>query len=162
VGIFFHPKYYPHLIFRQLIPKRNPTTNVKGKKSTMLKLIYLESSLYIEWLESTVEEFIASRKILAIGTGQNIHIECGYASMLVRVELAQLALLQLAIASTNSICLSSADFEYLEVSFSGIWISNNLKPEVAEGVFVADFGSNLEGHLYQIWLQSQPQLTSVG
>lgn len=130
----------------------------------MLKLIYLESSLYIEWLDLTLEEFLTNRKTLAIATGQNIQIECGYASMLLKVEPAQLAILQLAIASTNStnsIFLSSADYDYLEVSFSGIWMSSNLKSEVVEGVFIADLGEYLEGNLYQIWLKNQATLTAL-
>jgi hypothetical protein len=131
----------------------------------MLKLIYLESSIYVEWLDTTVEELVATRKILAMSTGQNIWAESGYAAILVKVDPAQLAILQLAIASTNSpksndVSLSSADRDYLEVSFSGIWISNNLKSEVAEGVFVTDLGRYLEGNIYRIWLE-QPQLTSV-
>lgn len=131
----------------------------------MLKLIYLESSLYVEWLDIAVEEFVATRRILATTTGAKIQIESGYASMLIVVDPAQLAMLQLAIASTNlsksskSVSLSAADRDYLEVSFSGIWISN-LKSELTEGVFVTDLGDRLEANLYNIWLY-QPQFTSV-
>ncbi len=137
----------------------------------MLKLIYLESSLYVEWLDADLEEFVATRKILAATTGQYIHVESGYASILLHVDPAQLAILQLAIASTNSrdlksqdVSLSSADRDYLEISFYGIWISNNLKSEptaeVTEGVFVTSLGDRLEAHLYNMWLY-QPQLTSL-
>jgi hypothetical protein len=131
----------------------------------MLKLIYLESSIYLEWLDATVKEFVATRKILAVSTGQNILVESGFASILAKVDPAHLAILQLAIACTNSlkskdVSLCSADRDYLEVSFSGIWISSNLN-EVVEGVFVTDLGNYLEDCIYKIWLENQPQLTSL-
>ncbi|AFY74829.1 hypothetical protein Syn7502_02901 [Synechococcus sp. PCC 7502] len=126
----------------------------------MLKLTYLESSLHMEWLPISVAEFIAERKIFATRIAQSIHIELGYASILLAVDPVQLASLQLAIAYFNSpnVSLGNADCDYLEVSFCGTWISSNPNSEVVSGIFATNLGDRLEQSLYNLWLQSQNQL----
>jgi len=80
---------------------------------------------------------------------------------LLEVDPLQLMTLQMAIASAENVFLANADWDYLEVNFSGIWITQRFRSELAEGVFVATLGDRLEANIYNIWQQNQPQLTLI-
>lgn len=130
----------------------------------MLKLIYSELGLHLEHLPLTVEEVLACRVVLAVQTGQAIHLEPSCASFLLPAELAHLEELETAIANSDAtnIALGKVDDSFVEVNLRGTWLSSALDAE--EGIFVTAIGDELRGAdrtlealVYQLWQVSQAQ-----
>jgi len=126
----------------------------------MLKLTYTESGLNIEWLTGSIDELITNRVILAMRTGQSIHVEAGRAAVLLPMA-ADLAVLKLAIAydAPTNISLLPADRDYAEISFAGTWITKTANAE--EGIFVADLSDRIAKYLHNLWAIGQDQLTGA-
>jgi hypothetical protein len=130
----------------------------------MLKVTYTETGLYLEHLNQPVEKWIGLRAILAVRAGHRLVVEQSTASFLLLANSTDLpglktALAEASLAREESVTLSIADAEWLEVTLKGTWVSSGTE---AEGVFVAMLSPRIEFLLFQIWRDSQVQVSSIG
>ena len=119
----------------------------------MLKVTYLESELYLEYLPDNAEDWIALRVILALRTGQRLLIERMAASVLLPVALLERSALSNLARRGQQVDLVQVDDDYVEVSLPGTWVSSG-EPE-AEGVLVATLSPCVEHLLVRLWQMAQ-------
>lgn len=119
----------------------------------MLKVTYLESELYLEYLPDMVEDWLALRLILALRTGQRLLIERMSASVLLPIALLERSALSNLARREDQVDLVQVDDEAVEVNLAGTWVSSG-EPE-AEGVFVATLSPSVEHLLVRLWQMAQ-------
>ena len=121
----------------------------------MLKLTYLETGFYLEYLAKSLEDWVQERVVLALRVGESLYIEPTTAAFLLPADLPDLETLVMEIRRLDpeSISLSAGDAEYIEVSLNGTWVSLNADSE--EGVFVAAMSHFIEFFLLKLWQDSQ-------
>ena len=121
----------------------------------MLKLTYIETGFYLEYLAKSLEEWVQERVVLALRVGESLYIEPTTAAFLLPADLPDLETLVMEIRRLDpeSISLSAGDAEYIEVSLNGTWVSLNADSE--EGVFVAAMSHSIEFFLLKLWQDSQ-------
>ena len=121
----------------------------------MLKLTYLETGFYLEYLAKSLEDWVQEQVVLALRVGESLYIEPTTAAFLLPADLPDLETLVMEIRRLDpeSISLSAGDAEYIEVSLNGTWVSLNADSE--EGVFVAAMSHSIEFFLLKLWQDSQ-------
>ena len=121
----------------------------------MLKLTYIETGFYLEYLAKSLEEWVQGRVILALRVGETLCIEPTTASFLLPADLPGVETLAVEVKRLDleSVSLSVCDAEYIEVSIEGTWISS--KADSTEGVFVAAMSYSIEFFLLKLWQDSQ-------
>jgi len=125
----------------------------------MLKLTYTEAGLHLEKLSISLEEFVTNRVLLSLRSGLPIHIETSRAAFLLPADAAELTLLESAMRHHHScsITLERVDRKYVEVSFSGTWMTFDRCAE--EGTLVVALSDRAEFYLFKLWQQSESTLT---
>ncbi len=120
----------------------------------MLKLTYIETGFYLEYLAKSLEEWVQERVVLALRVGA-LYIEPSTAAFLLPIDLPGLDTLTVEIRRQDleSISLSVCDSEYIEVSIKGTWVSSNA--DSTEGVFVTAMSHSIEFFLLKLWQDSQ-------
>lgn len=121
----------------------------------MLKLTYIETGFYLEYLAKSLEEWVQGRVILALRVGECLCIEPSTAAFLLPADLPGLDTLAVKARRQDpeSITLSLCDAEYVEVSITGTWVSSDT--DSAEGVFVATMSYSIEFFLLKLWQDAQ-------
>jgi hypothetical protein len=121
----------------------------------MLKLTYIETGFYLEYLAKSLEDWVQERVVLALRVSESLYIEPTTASFLLPADLPDLETLVMEIRRLDpeSISLSAGDAEYIEVSLNGTWVSLNADSE--EGVFVSAMSYSIEFFLLKLWQDSQ-------
>lgn len=125
----------------------------------MLKLTYTEYGLHLEYAAAPLEVLVAQRVILAMRTGQRLHIEPGTASFLLSVHAPGLAELRRALQREDqtSVSVVSVDDEFVEVTVQGSWMAET--PEAEDGIFVTAFTPQTEFLVMKLWEATQTQVT---
>lgn len=120
----------------------------------MLKLTYTETGFYLERLAQSLEEWVFSRVMLALRSGQRLLVEPSTAAFLLPIDLPGQPLLQAAtqLERSEEIAVCVCDTEYIEVSLRGTWLAADA--ESAEGVFVVVV-SDPEFFLFKLWQEAQ-------
>jgi hypothetical protein len=123
----------------------------------MLKLTYTQSGLQLERVGASLEVLVAQRVLLALRTGETLHVEPGYAAFLLPDGISGLGQLEFAIKQEPSleISITSVNDGFVEVSLRGSWIATTVNAH--EGVFIAALGDCTEFFLYKLWQKSQVQ-----
>lgn len=121
----------------------------------MLKFVYTDTSFHLERLAQSLEELVAARAIVAMRVGQSLCIEPTTASFLLPADLPTLRDLEVQALREDgeTIAVSVADAEYVEVSLRGTWIAAD--QETAEGVFVTSLCDRTEFFLLKCWQDAQ-------
>jgi hypothetical protein len=125
----------------------------------MLKVTYLESGLYLEFLQETIEDWIALRVVFALRLGQRLVLERSTASLLLPTDLVKTSGLEAALRHEEGVTLAVCDLNDLEVSLQGTWVSSSM--DETEGVFVAALNPAIEQVLLQVWQASQVEASSI-
>ncbi|MHC5747019.1 MAG: alr0857 family protein [Nostoc sp.] len=127
----------------------------------MLKLTYTESSLYLECLTLSLEEWVAQRVILALRVGQSLCIEPSIASFLLPADLPGLEVLKAEVKRDDIeiITLCACDPEYIEVTLRGSWLLDSSTAVV--GVFFTTMSEHSEFFLHKLWQEAQESSASV-
>jgi hypothetical protein len=125
----------------------------------MLKVTYLESGLYLEFLQQTIEDWIALRVLLALRLGQRLVVERSTASLLLPIDLVQTSGLEALTRYEEPVMITVCDVNDCEVSLQGSWISSSA--DEAEGVFIAALNPKLEQVLLKLWQASQVEASSI-
>jgi hypothetical protein len=129
----------------------------------MLKLHCTDNELFMEHITgSALEIVVAQRVLLAIRSGQPLHIEPGQASFLLPATTTGLAELD-----HPGISIDPVDAEFVEVTVPGTWLAERTDAE--EGVFMmalgegpdAGYGHKTEALIYKLWQSTQPLLSAL-
>lgn len=121
----------------------------------MLKLTYIETGFYLEYIAKSLEEWVQGRVILALRVGECLCIEPSTASFLLPADLPGVDTLAVEVRrqAPESITLSVCDAEYIEVAIKGTWVSSDTDSN--EGVFVAVMSHSIEFFLLKLWQDAQ-------
>lgn len=125
----------------------------------MLKVTYLESGLYLEQLEQSVEEWITQRVLLAVRMGQQLVVDRNTASLLLPIDLVKRSSLIALVYEEMDVTLFQVDAEYFEISLQGTWISSS--DQGTEGVFVTVLNAAIESVLFNIWQLAHANAPSI-
>jgi hypothetical protein len=125
----------------------------------MLKVTYLESGLYLEHLQETVENWITSRVVLALRMGHRLVVERNTASLLLPIGLVKRSELEALVQQEDTILLTPVDAEYMEVCLQGTWVSSD--DQGSEGVFITAIDSTIESVLFNLWQVAEVGASSV-
>ncbi len=117
----------------------------------MLKIVYTTEGITVTRLTASLEKVVAHRAVLAVRLGHALRIEKGTATLLFPRQLEAVAPLAQVLE------LSHVDSDYLEGSFSGVWISQDNEEE---GVFLVQLPAKVESRIAALW-QATRLLTSV-
>lgn len=125
----------------------------------MLKVTYLESGLYLEFLQETLEDWIALRVLLALRLGQRLVVERSTAALLLPIDLVKTSGLEAAMQDQEAVTMAVCDASDLEICLQGTWISSNA--DETEGVFLVALNPAIEQVLLQVWQASQIEASSI-
>ncbi|NJO80330.1 MAG: hypothetical protein HC827_18680 [Cyanobacteria bacterium RM1_2_2] len=125
----------------------------------MLKVTYLESGLYLESLQETIEDWIALRVLLALRLGQRLVVERSTASLLLPIDLVKTAGLEAMTRHEEAVTITVCDANDCEVCLQGSWISSST--DETEGVFIAALNPAIEQVLLKLWQTSQAKASSI-
>ncbi|MDX2231172.1 MAG: hypothetical protein NW220_16160 [Leptolyngbyaceae cyanobacterium bins.349] len=125
----------------------------------MLKLTYTDTGLHLERAAAPLEVLIAQRVVLALRTGQRLHIEPGTASFLLHAETPGLAQLRRSLQMEQQAVMTIApvDDEFVELIVEGSWLAEAVDAE--EGVFVTAMSHLTELLVMKLWEVTQTQVT---
>jgi hypothetical protein len=118
----------------------------------VLKITYLETGIYLEYLPESLATWKASRVLVSLRAGASIYTEFSTAGLVLPAYTPYLAGL-VELAERQLIKVASCDQEYLEISLSGIWVAPSKDSE--EGVFVCELNRSSEHFIYKLWQESQ-------
>ncbi len=113
----------------------------------MLKLICSDSSITLETTDHTLEDWISLRVLIAVGSGQSIYIEPGYASFLLPDHLPNLEHLP------HSLDFFEGDNDMIEVGLQGVWLRSD--PDSEDGVLVSPVSLEVAETLVDLWQEAQ-------
>lgn len=127
----------------------------------MLKLTYTDAGLYLERVTAPLEAIVAQRVILALRTGQTLHIEPGRAAFLIAADAPGLAHLKTTLRQETCQCITvtPVDDEFVEVSVYGSWLAQNV--DAHEGIFLTALSDRAEFFVYKVWQATQTQVSSL-
>jgi hypothetical protein len=128
----------------------------------MLKLTYTEQGLHLERVGVPLDHLIAQRVILAIRTGQRLHIEPGQASFLLASDAPALPQLyrMVRMEQTQIVTIVPVDDAFVEITVQGSWIAESVDAEA--GVFVTALMDMTEVLLLRLWETTQNQVAVIG
>lgn len=121
----------------------------------MLKLNYTDFGLFLELVEASLDAVATQRVMLAVYTGEPLHLEPGRAAFLLPTHLPGVMRLQRILYrdATNAATLTTVDSDFVEVSLKGTWIASNAQAEA--GTFIATLNPDSEALIYQLWQTTQ-------
>ena len=121
----------------------------------MLKLTYTELDLHLERLADALEEVVAMRVMLALRTGQPLHLEPSCAAFLLPAALPGLAALEAAIdqEQLDGVAVLPADAGSMEVNLRGTWLASTCGAH--EGIFLTVLSDRTEFLVYKLWELTQ-------
>lgn len=127
----------------------------------MLKLNYTETGLHMERVNTSPEELVQKRVILALRAGQSLYVEPGKAAFLLPANIPGLTHLELALRmeQNQNTIVTPVDDEFVEVSLEGTWIAPCT--DAHEGTFVTAISDRTEFFVYKLWQATQPQVSSL-
>lgn len=126
----------------------------------MLKLTYTDLGLHLIRLPDSQEAVISQRALLAVRTGQAVHLEPSYAAFLVPAHWGKLTHLEAAMAQagTADLAITPVDQECVEINLWGLWLASN--SEAQEGIFLTALTDEIEALVEQAWMLAEVHLTA--
>ncbi|MEM9266741.1 MAG: alr0857 family protein [Cyanobacteria bacterium P01_F01_bin.13] len=121
----------------------------------MLKLNYTDYGLFLEQITASLDAVTTQRAMLAVRTGESLHIEPRQATFLLPMTLPGIAQLK-SMLQTNfvdAIDVTIVDDEFVEVSLTGTWIASS--PHTESGTFITVLPPEGEGLIYRLWQVTQ-------
>ncbi|MEO0374562.1 MAG: alr0857 family protein [Cyanobacteria bacterium P01_A01_bin.17] len=126
----------------------------------MLKLIYTEMGLHMDYEAASLEAVVSQHVILSVRTGQSLHVEMGQASFLLPIQAPGLEALDAALHRyVETLEVTCVDAEYVEVDLGGTWIAQTI--DAHEGMFLVAYDYETELILHRLWHTAGLPLTSV-
>lgn len=124
----------------------------------MLKLNYNDYGLFLERVTASLDAIATQRVMLAVYTGETLHLEPGRAAFLVSAKATGVDQLEsvLQADTTQTMLLTYVDDEFVEVSLKGTWIANSANADA--GTFITALTPVIEALIYQLWQVTQRQI----
>ncbi|MEL6908835.1 MAG: alr0857 family protein [Cyanobacteria bacterium J06629_2] len=123
----------------------------------MLKITYLESEIYLEYLDKPLEAWKADRILVNLRAAVSVYVESSIASLVLPITSSINSLIGLA--ENQPIEIVPCDEEYLEVGMLGTWFAQESTSEA--GVFVCELSPEIEYCLYRLWQESQVSTSAI-
>jgi len=123
----------------------------------VLKLNYNDYGLFLEQVAASLDAVATQRVMLAVYTGETLHLEPGRAAFLVPSDAAGMSQLENVLQkdTTQTVTLTEVDNGFVEVSLKGTWMANSANAET--GTFIAAIAPISESLIYQLWQVTQRQ-----
>lgn len=126
----------------------------------MLKLTYTEFGLHLERVTVSLEALVSQRVVLALRTGQTLHIEPSRAAFLLSIAAPGFAELEKLVRLEQvAVSIAPVDDQFIEVSVEGSWIATTA--EAHSGMFVTAFSDRTEFFVYKLWQATQLQASPL-
>ncbi|BAU15563.1 hypothetical protein LEP3755_61220 [Leptolyngbya sp. NIES-3755] len=127
----------------------------------MLKLTYTEFGLHLERVTVSLETLISQRVVLALRTGQTLHVEPSRAAFLLSIEVPGFSELEklIRLERVVSVSIDPVDDQFVEVSVQGHWVADSA--EAHSGMFVTVLGDRTEFFVYKLWEATQLQASPL-
>jgi hypothetical protein len=127
----------------------------------MLKLQYTENGLFMERVIGSIEILVAQRVLLAMRSGQTLHVQPSNASFLVPANSDGLTRLDLALRLDRDLQVTviPVDTDWVEISVQGTWIAESIDAE--EGIFITELGEQTEFWIYKLWEITQAAVSYI-
>ncbi|MBV6625234.1 MAG: hypothetical protein KI793_20295 [Rivularia sp. (in: Bacteria)] len=114
----------------------------------MLKIIYADDNLNVDYLDVCLEDWINTRVTISVRSATGIHIEFSTAAFLLPADSSTIAQLE-NIQDENLVEFCRCDAESLEVVLKGIWLTSDLESET--GVFATELKYETEYLLHNMF-----------
>jgi hypothetical protein len=121
----------------------------------MLKLTYSEFGLHLEQIDTSLEQWIVRRTILALRISQPMCLQSGNASFLVPTASITAIDRDRIVRLPEAITVCCVDLDFFEVNISGVWLTKN--SNVSEGILVTELEAVAESSVCRLWECSQQQ-----
>lgn len=124
----------------------------------MLKLSYTDDGLFLEQTMASLDAVTNQRVMLTIRIGETLHLAPSWATVLLSAEMSgDITRLKPMLETDleDTIDLTPADEDFVEVSLKGIWIAKDASTE--SGTFVTTLTPESERLIYQLWQVTQRQ-----
>jgi hypothetical protein len=123
----------------------------------MLKLIYTETSLHLELLNSDLDLWLEQRSRLYTSIGHTIFASAETASFLLpSVVCEPIAMsLYLHCQGVQGVTVERVDLDRVEIGLTGYWLSTNF--DSIEGIFVTQLPDRIESYLSELWCSANSQ-----
>ncbi|MGB7416489.1 MAG: alr0857 family protein [Thermosynechococcaceae cyanobacterium] len=126
----------------------------------MLKLIYTELGLHMDYEAASLETVISQYVSLSVRTNHSLHVEMGHASFLLPIQAPGLKALDAALYRyAKTLEVACVDAETIEVDLGGTWMAETI--DAHEGMFLAAYDDETELILHRLWHATGFPLTSV-
>jgi hypothetical protein len=91
----------------------------------MLKLLYTETDLHIELLDSDIEDWVEQRLIFATSIGQTLYVSAEKAAFLLPELVCEATAISFYLdrQQENSVTVNRCDLDRVEIGLSGYWLS---------------------------------------
>jgi hypothetical protein len=126
----------------------------------MLKLIYTETDLHIELLDTEIEEWVEQRLLFATSTGQTLLVSSEKASFLLPELVCEATAINFYLyhQQVSTVSVNRCDLDRVEIGLSGYWLAT--EADSAEGVFVSRLTDRVEFYLWQLWRSANSRSTA--
>ncbi len=123
----------------------------------MLKLIYTETSLHLELLNSDLDRWIDLRSRLYTSIGQTIFASAQTATFLLPSLICEPTAMSLYLhcQGVQSVSVDRIDFDRVEIGLTGYWLSTDF--DSVEGIFVTKLPDRVESYLSELWCSANSQ-----
>ncbi|WP_373543579.1 alr0857 family protein [Chamaesiphon sp.] len=120
----------------------------------MLKLIYTETALHLELINTDLEDWIEQRLIFATSIGETLWANAEKATFLLPEAICEVTAVNLYFHNqgVKSVTAHRCDLDRVEIGLIGYWLATDT--DSAEGVFVTQLPDRVELHLWRLWLSA--------
>ena len=117
----------------------------------MLKLIYTETDLYIELLDTDLENWIEQRLLFSNSTSEKVFLSSGTASFLLPTTICEATAINFYLyqQGVKTVTANYCDLDSIEIGLAGYWLSPD--PDSDQGIFVTQLLDRVELYLWQLW-----------
>ncbi|UKO99800.1 alr0857 family protein [Nostoc sp. UHCC 0870] len=123
----------------------------------MLKLTYTENSVYLEYLNESLPDWVSKRVMLALRSATKLYIEPTTATFLIATESSLIPDLE-QLSQEHPIEICPCDTSSAEVILKGIWLTSDIESET--GIFLTTLSQSTE-LLLQHLSKTQQRLTTA-
>lgn len=117
----------------------------------MLKLVYTETDLHIELLDTDLENWIEQRLLFSNSTGEKVFLSSGTASFLLPTTICEVTAINFYLhqQGVKTVTANYCDLDSIEIAVIGYWLSTD--PDSDRGIFVTQLLDQVEFYLWQLW-----------
>ncbi len=123
----------------------------------MLKLIYTETDLHIELLDTNLEDWVEQRLLFSDSTGEMVFLSSEQASFLLPATICEATAINFYLhhQGVKTVTANYCDLDSIEIGLTGYWLSTD--PDSDQGIFVTQLLDRVELYLWQLWCSGNSQ-----